>query len=848
VVWWLGVALLALAAIFARPALAWEATAVPADGALRPGRPSLVWVAVVDDAWRPVGQGVSVAVERGEVGAPASVGAPPPSPGVTGWWVTAPAGSREANVWVTWEGKRKSVRLPVHVDPPSRMTVEPVGVTEASSGVLVLSVRGASLPPPGELQVDVSEGRVLAVDVAGGGLRVRVALPEDPLPRQVLVSVRDARRADVPVAVRVPVVARVALPVQTEPGARVWVRLGDEEQGPLVVGADGVARFSLIQRPEVRVARLRVEDALGNVTARDVPLETHLHAVAVASVDLASAQLGGAPAVWVAGLDERGDPWRSEPPRCRTPGLGEVLVLDVGPGVFGVVLPPAPGGAVWERRVRCEFADRAVTEVEVPGDRGVPTRLALRMYPDLLSSDFPVSDVQVALENGAGERVAIAGRLEVSARYGTVHLGAPQGPVARGEYRGQVAAEVGEDEIIARWFAPEGSGSAAAVALVGVDATPDRQLRLLVRVLDAARRPLSAAVVGAEVEGNTVQVATDAQGYARVELPVAGTSPFLTLTLTADERSSRFVVVGGTAAWAEPSPDLTATVQVRVDPGRVATAELSVTPAVLRPGRAAGAEVRARFLDRAGKIATDGLPTLRVSAGRLEPLPPDADGTLRWTLAPPAGFAARQIEIEAINDVLDVEATARLDVRPAPVDAFLGVDGGIHSNFGALTAGGLWVEGGGRIRLRRDEDEATLLPSRVFLVADVGWYGARERLAEGDATSGSVRMDVVPIGVRAQLRQEYPTGAFWIGLGGVVAPWWGSAELDGDAVARRVGVLRPGLSVEAGAGVRVLGGEVFVQLRGSTLTSQGTPASFSGAVGGLSGGVGYRLLFSGRRG
>jgi hypothetical protein len=390
-------------------------------------------------------------------------------------------------------------------------------------------------------------------------------------------------------------------------------------------------------------------------------------------------------------------------------------------------------------------------------------------------------------------------------------------------------------------------GSAAAIALVGVDATNDRLLRLLVRVLDAAQHPLQAAVVAADVDGDVVRVATDAQGYARVELPVAGTSPFLPVTLTADERVARFVVVGGTASWREPAADLTASVVVRVDPGRVATAELSVSPAVLRPGRSAEAEVRARFLDRAGKVATDGLPTLRVSAGRLEPLPPDADGTLRWSLTPPGGFASRQIDVEAINDVLDVEATARLDVRPAPVDAFLGVDGGIHSNFGALTAGGLWIEGGGRVRLRRDEDEATLLPSRVFVVADVGWYGSRERLAEGDASSGSVRMDVVPIGVRAQLRQEYPTGAFWIGLGGVVAPWWGSAEVGGEAVARRAGVLRPGLSVEAGAGVRVLGGEVFVQLRGSTLTSQGTPASFTGAVGGLSGGLGYRLLFSGRR-
>ena len=104
-------------------------------------------------------------------------------------------------------------------------------------------------------------------------------------------------------------------------------------------------------------------------------------------------------------------------------------------------------------------------------------------------------------------------------------------------------------------------------------------------------------------------------------------------------------------------------------------------------------------------------------------------------------------------------------------------------------------------------------------------------------------MDVFPVNLGLQLRQEYPTWAVWGGIHGQVLPWWGSQSYDGEPWVRRGGVMPPALAATVGAGVRVIGGEVVFELRGSTANNASTAASLSGFVGGLSAVAGYRLLF-----
>jgi hypothetical protein len=271
--------------------------------------------------------------------------------------------------------------------------------------------------------------------------------------------------------------------------------------------------------------------------------------------------------------------------------------------------------------------------------------------------------------------------------------------------------------------------------------------------------------------------------------------------------------------------------------------DVEVVPGRLPTGSGRSAEVVARFLDRAGMPASQGLPTLEASEGTLVPLEATADGAYRWSFTPRASFRERDVTFVARSEVLDVEGRADLEVRSAPVRWFVGVDAGVHTNLAAWTSSAFQIESGGRIRLRPDEREDTLARNRVFLVGGVGWFGSTERFDLAEGGEGAVRMDVVPAALQIQLRQEMPTYAAFVGAGLQAAPWVGSYRIGGgETLVRGFGVLPPGVVGHAGLAVRVVGGELTLQLRASSLRSVGTPTSVSGWIGGLSMAVGYRVL------
>jgi hypothetical protein len=698
------------------------------------------------------------------------------------------------------------------------------------------------LPPPEQLAVGVSEGSVVGVEPALLGLLVTVDLADVPYPRVVVVGVRDMRGDAPPVWATTRLRARLAVPVETEPGATATLRIGERTWGPVEADASGIARLTVEQDPDDRRAELIVRDAGGNETIRSLPLSTVDKPLLVSLSGGARIPGEEPPPLWVYAADARGQPWAGEAPACRTPASDVLPPVRVGPGRWVVAPPPVVRGEVWDARVRCALAGLVEVDTTLPLAAGMPVRLDLRVWPEELSTDFPVADIQVDLLDAAGQRVDVVGHLEVSAVNGVVKLRPGGGPTWRGEYQGAVAAELGRDAIMARWTPAPGIGPVDRVRVLVGQVGRTGQARLYVRALDRARRPLQDEVLTVRTSAGEVVVRTDALGWAEARVATPGdTAPVRFEVVTESERVFYGVVHRGTEGPGPGSADLLSRLELKVDPGRLASVELTVTPAVVRPGGTA--ELRALFLDRADRPASADGAEVVASEGRLTPLPGEESGARAWRWTPPPGFRAREVQLAVRDPLLDVEESVTVTVRAAPTAAYFGFAGGLQTNFTGLTAPTVGFDAGVWLRGRRAADEASLPPSRLFLLGHVGWYQGEGAVDSGVGASGEVRMQLIPVGLALALRQEYPTQAFWVGIGAQLAGWSGALSFDGEPYLQRGGVLAPGLLAVAGYGVRVTGGELFIELRGSTLASQGGDAMLSGPVGGLAAQVGYRVLF-----
>lgn len=831
--------LLVACSLLGARAWAWDVAVVPEEGELHAGRAVVVRIAVVDDAWAPVEEGYTVQVDGGVA---VKLG-PDGPPGVVRWAVVAPSQREEARLIIGRGSERRTVLLPIALDVPTSLDVEDVVSLEPGRREVSLRVHPAGPMPQEALDVSTSGAEVTSVRAQGGDFSVGLRLPVSDAARVVPVVFRDRRTDALPVVVRLRVPGTVALPMTTEPGARVEVRVGERVAGSTVAGPDGQVRMDVTHHADEVSGRVRVEDAAGNALVRDVELSRAPAVVLVGSVMSSWWPREAPPPVVVQAFDRRGQPWRSGTPTCRTPRIGEVPLVSVLPGVWLVPLPPGVRPDLGETRVRCEAAGASSIELVVRNGPSVPDKLSLRLFPEELSSDFPVSDVAVALLDADAMPLPFSGEVTFSAALGHVEPGPETRTQGRAEYRGQLAAEAGSDRVRASWYAPSGHGLVHSLALTAADASQDTRLELEFVVRDPERIAVTDVPVVLRVQGREYTAVSDTRGRARWTVETSGTVPFIPYEVRTDAVMDDGVLVAGTR-WGSPGgPDLFAEVPVRLSPGRLAAVDVEVLPGSLSTGIGRSAEIVAKFLDRAGMPASQGLPTLEASEGTLVPLEATADGAYRWSFTPRASFRERDITFVARSEVLDVEGRTTLPVRSAPVRWFVGVDAGLHTNLAAWTSTAIHLESGGRIRLRPDEREETLSRSRVFLVGGLGWYGSVERFPLEEGGEAGVRMDVFPAALQIQLRQEMPTYAAFLGAGLQAAPWVGVYRIDdGAALVRGAGVLPPGVVGHAGLAVRVVGGELTLQLRASSLRSVGTAASVSGWVGGLDVAVGYRVL------
>lgn len=704
---------------------------------------------------------------------------------------------------------------------------------------LVFLVSGPDLPPPESLQVSASEGKVLGVDREGDALAVRWQPDGERFPRAVPLGFRDSRRAGAPPAWTVAMLrARPRVPVQTEPGAAVTLRVGGRSYGPFVAGADGVALANIEVRPGEQVADLLVEDRSGNSNRSTLSLTTAPEATLVAMVDGIAVAGGDPPRIELFAVAADGRPWAGGPPRCET-SLGDVPVASpTGPGTWRLPLLSLPEDVLFDLRVECALEDKARVAVRIPVEAGGPARLLLRTWPESVSADQPVAQVQAFLENRLGERVSASG-LRLNAELGTIESeDSTSATSLRATWRGTPeAVAAGGDTLHAQWEPARGTGAAAALYL-SASPSGDGALSLAARLENALGQPLAGRPVSLCLDARCADLSTDDRGWARApRLTPESAAPYL-LEARAGALLRREVLFLGATLGPDPdAPTLAANLALPIVAGRVREVFLSTEPRTLSGAPGETALVEVRLVDSSGRAITDEALKLEASAGTLSPTRVRPDGTVEATWTPPADPSPGTVRITATGGAPGASFTTstELELSPREVRHMPGAHAGVLIGAHGLLSP--WIELGYEERLLGGN-----LP--LFARFTVGTFGARVEDTDEETDAG-LRMDLraFPVSLGVISRAARGRYAGWLGGALVVAPYQLDARFDGVLAVHGPGLAPPGASLTVGASRRFRDTELVFQLSYLFLTMNADEIGWTGALGGVVGTVGTRLLY-----
>jgi len=558
----------------------------------------------------------------------------------------------------------------------------------ASGGPVTFKVTGDDLPPPEALHVAVGAGVVRGVREVPGGLEVTLEPGESPFPRYVPVGLLDARRDAAPAWSGLRIATRPRVALQTEPGTTLRLSVGGRDYGPFRADSSGVVSAVVDQYPGEMVAQAVLTDDLGNETSTSLPLSSH---TTPALIGLPSGPIvpGQAPpVVWLRGFHGDGHPWEGSAPACRTPSVGDLEVHPIGRGAWMLPLTELKAVEAVDVRVQCTLGGAAESVVRVPLAEGVATRLRLRLWPEELSRDFPVAEVQVVLEDARGERVPVDG-VTITAERGEVTLDPPEGYTARGEYRGEDAVEAGGDVLVATWSPPPGDGWPQRIE-VGHGPVSGGTLAVYGRALDAHGRPIPGVELALSAGGDPVVAVAGDDGWATAEVPLASAGAWV-VTARSAHRTSRMVALAGGAPSGGPGiPAVSLEHDVAITAGRTADVYVTVDPPILYTGANAIAEVRVTVVDRSGNPVLDADVDLTASEGTLGPVFPTSDGRYRAEYTPPPGERPREVVLTARAE--SASSTTRLLLEPRPIERAIGIAFGGITNFGAIASPYLSVD------------------------------------------------------------------------------------------------------------------------------------------------------------
>lgn len=834
---WLGLLLVWMSA----PA-AWAGSAevVAVDGALRPGISSRIEVAVTDSLGKPVRERPVLSLDAG-ASRPTE---DPAAPGVWTWRVTAPAGITSLGLTVSALGSVWRHELTVALPPETAMALPKGAVATVGGGRIRLRVSGGDVPHPAALQVVHSEGRLLGVSRLGDDLEVVIQPEDSQLARVILVGVRDSRSDARPSWGVVRMKARATITLDdAAPYSVVRIELGGRTYGPFSADGRGNVEAHLEHYPEERSAHMEISEPTGSIQSRPISLTTRF-APELASF-VAGKWLPGQPAphVFLRAIQPDGRSWRGARPTCRTPRIGPLGVVPMGDGEWMLQVPDLGDESPLDMRVICSLGASAETSFVIPLADEVPHKMTMRVWPDQLSADLPLADVQVGLENAYGERISADGTVEFAASRGEVEVVQVRSATVRAEFQGPPAPDPGPVTVLATWTAPPGTGAVAELALAWGGRAGEDEVVAHLRALDSLRRPVSGAMATLASGGIENEVVTGEDGWATAafDLPADIDRPFRVVGST-DRRHVEGLFVPETLGTGGPgSPDLRTHQTIDIQPGRVSAIAMSVTPDTLSPGPSALAFVSVGLTDRAGQIVSGENTIVEASAGTLTPAGMSQEGALIWEYTPPLGGRVREVLITARNEALGVEDSVRLEIRPRPVNRAIGVAAGGLWNFGDLLSAhaALDVE----FRIYSFSRFVRRGGPGLMLRTSVGFYSEQ---ATADTLLGppaDVRMLILPVSALLLFRTEFGANGVWFGIGGVFAPYHGRMAFAGETTAQGSGVLPPGLALSAGYGLRLPVGELALELRPLLLTSQGGDYALQGFVGGIAATIGYRLPF-----
>ncbi|MED5369882.1 MAG: hypothetical protein VX899_02600 [Myxococcota bacterium] len=796
------------------PALAAAGVEVIAPSPLEQGRPGRVLVSSWSED-QPAEAPPELALAGGELLALQPEG----HPGVWELVVLPDATRPDLVVRVDGTGHSLALKAPSRPDfsAPTRLEGE---VTEG----IMLELSGELTPP--DIQVLLPKDLTLsAVEDTGSGLRLSL----DPGPSQearvLLVGLRDLRKPQSAthwVQLRLHRIAQVKL--ATEPGSKVSIRVGGRTVGPVAADRDGKVAVDVPVYPGETEAVAVSEDPAGNRSETRISLAiSPPPALGIAAVEGA----GQTPHVEISAQGPAGRAWTGAAPECLIPPGVELDLRPVAPGrwtawIPGVErLPP-------DLRVSCTLG-KVQAQLQHVGGAGGPERVVLRAWPEELSSDFPVAQLQASLEDSRGDRLPLAG-LELSAQHGAVEHLVMDGRVLRADYMGDGGNP--QDQVVARWVQPPSSEPVVALELSLSRRGQGREA--VVRAFDAQGAPVQGAQISLRVDEYVLQAQSDARGRARLYFEPQGVQVVVVSTQGVEKQGLslpwlEYPVIG------ELGPDLQTQVPLNVRAGRVRRAELSMDQEVLYTQRGAAANVVVVLLDRDGVPVPDEPVRLSASEGFLSSLQPLPDGSLRAVYQPPPQLRAGkvQIRLEALDSSFEPQEFT-LVLAPPPIYRAPGLTVGGVLNFNGPLGPYLGLS----------FEQALRPPIPFALRAELGVYRV-DRNVNLSSGSAALRMEVVPLVLSGHRRWDQGLWSTWVGAGLVVAPfrsrsWFVEDGLEEPGTSQ-LGIHPPGLQVYAGRGYRLRGGESFAEIRYTALGS--SAEEFSGQIGGVTATIGFRIVY-----
>ncbi len=769
-----------------------------------------------------------IAAHRGEV-----------RPGSWGFRYQAPAEPQAVGLEIRVEGDLFKHTIPVSGELPPSLDSGPIRTGRAGQAKPIYFE--LSMPTEGSaatLQVGSPEGEVVEIAPRDGGLNVAWRPGPGPFARAIPLGFRDGRQPGAaPAWTVVYLRSYPKIPIRTEPGTRVELKVGSRSYGPFIADKTGLAAANIEVRPGEDVAEVTLSDSLGNTQRTSLNLGGDPSPGIVAIAEGVGANGAKQAVIHVFAIRPDGRAWRGEAPECQT-SLGQSLrSVTAGAGAWRYFLPPVPEGAFFDIRVDCMIGARARTSIRVPVEPAPASLLNLRAYPAEMAAELPVTQVEAYLENASGERVPADGIL-ITADLGEITiLDDETGPAAvRAIYEGEAAVAAGQDTLRAVWSLPPGEGGVWSLQGAAECETDTSHCLLHARALDRLGRPLEGVEVQFEAGGESIRGTTNSAGWVSTTVKRSRDRvPFVCVIYSGIIERELVLFPGEKVGPEVDAADLVQTFDVSIRSGQVRNVFLNAEPNPMYAGKDVNARVRLKLVDGEGNPVQDETLEIRATEGVLTQ-PRIRGGVYESTWAPRPGMAHGTVEITATSrSGLFVDTATELEVSPQPVRTGLSMEGGWI--WGPDEISNLWI--GGALD-RKAPGTERLIYGRL----DIGAYQVTS--SSVDVHTGNevrVELDLLPIGLGSLIRQERGRFSTWLGGSIRLVPYRLRLDFGDQSTLDHRALAPPGASLYAGTGYRLLSSELYLQLSYELVSLPGKEVGFSGPVGGSSVRSGYRVLF-----